>query len=810
MNNKGFWKVLMVSLVMASAIGLLASGVKAQNISTQLQLMNGIGQQVGGTVVLDNFEYWNSPRDNGWEAYEPSYPIYGAGIGLGNLQTLVDFQEGSRVMDVYCNPSVFLPMGGNTYMPYTISKDADYRDASGVERKGIPGAFSTFSMQVRAPLSIEWFDTFRVIVRVRVQTGASASPTGLVPEGTGQDVPLGATSVGCPNTCTNVKFGIADIVFVPRETQVGCTPSNVLQRIYEMDPATTSGTLVGNIGLESSLYDTNGALIPNAQPTKIWVALGRQFQDSSWHMIMEDLQTIIGGVTSGGGSVFEVLSVTVRGNQYRMDNIMFTQPGASIANNNAPYLFRIGPAYGQLFNTTQSRFVFAEDIDYLWLLSDQAMLMKAQNDPDLKAQLSSLPAGCRLATRLQNIGQGPDYPFIEDAAGLTPAQAGFDATTASFVSPLPHVEDAAGNYQYDSSFDPTTATTVAAPAAGKQSPALFTGATPRPVLTFKFTVGDALGSVSSIGQPVPVVPGDTNGDGTVDALDINQGFMQSLPPVLPSMNVPMSAWVRNTGAAASNNPMYAMACAMVNSGFQTWPTIQILRPAVGQVLEDQIVTCRVEDGIAADMETFPISVVNYPVTNLPPLIEQLEDRFFPVGKVSTYQITATDPDWADMANGLTYRATLNGLPNYQYGPWMEQIINPISGTISITPQFECSMTCIVTVTDPRGAQAVGTFNIFCVDTGTWLNHPPAVLEIIESPQIVRAGDLIIISDLHMADPDLQSLFYSCNIGSVGQNGIWSFQSEYPGEYMVQITGYDINGGAVTQQFVLQVLPWWSY
>ena len=128
MNNKGFWKVLMVSLVMASAIGLLARGAMAQNISTQLILQDGIGQQVGGTVLLDNFQYWNSPRDNGWEAYEPSYPIYGAGIGLGTMETVVDFQEGSRVMDVYSNPSVFMPMGGNTYNPYTISKDADYRD----------------------------------------------------------------------------------------------------------------------------------------------------------------------------------------------------------------------------------------------------------------------------------------------------------------------------------------------------------------------------------------------------------------------------------------------------------------------------------------------------------------------------------------------------------------------------------------------------------------------------------------------------------------------------------------------------------
>jgi len=794
MNNKGFWKVLIVSLVMASAIGLLARGAMAQNISTQLILQGGIGQQVGGTVLLDNFQYWNSPRDNGWEAFEPSYPIYGAGIGLGTMETIVDFQEGSRVMDVYSNPSVFMPMGGNTYNPYTISKDANYRAADGAERKGIPGAFSTMSVKVRAPLSVEWFDTFRVVVRVRVQAGTSASIDGMV---AGEDVPLGASQVGCP-ACTPVSLGMADIVFYPRETQVGCTPNNVVQRIVKLDPPSITGSLFGSVGPESNVYNSNGELICSgvpgcldgqcAQPLKVWVALGREFQDGSWHMIMEDLQTIVAAVTSGTGSVFEVVSVTVRGNQYRMDDLMFTAPAASIANNNAPYLFRVGPVYGQLFNTCQSRFVFAEDADYLWLFSDQALLMKAQNDPDLQAQLSSLPPASRLATRLQAVNPAvADYPFIEDAAGLTPAQAGFDPTTAQFINPL----------------DP-------APVAGTPSPALFAGAATRPTLTFKFTVGDAMGSVTSIGQPVPVVPGDTNGDSVIDALDINQGYMQSLPPMLPCMGVPTRAWVNNSGRATVGNPMYAMACALLNSGFTTWPTFQILKPSVGQVLEDQIITCRVEDGLAADMETFPVSVVNYPVTNVPPLIEQLEDRFFPVGETSTYQITATDPDYADMANGLTYKATLNGLPSYQYGPWMEQIINPITGTITVTPQFEATMTCIVTVTDPRGAQAVGHFNIFCVNQSTWLNHPPAVLEIIESPQVVRAGQLFTISDLHVADPDNQQLFYSCNIGSVGRDGIWTFQSEFPGEYLVQITAYDILGGAVTQQFVLQVLPWWSY
>ena len=116
---------------------------------------------------------------------------------------------------------------------------------------------------------------------------------------------------------------------------------------------------------------------------------------------------------------------------------------------------------------------------------------------------------------------------------------------------------------------------------------------------------------------------------------------------------------------------------------------------------------------------------------------------------------------------------------------------------------------MVTVSDPRGMMAVGHFTIFSVNSGTMLNHAPAVLEIIESPQIAAAGDLFTLSDLRIADPDGEPLYYSCNIGAVGRNGMYTYQCNFPGTYLVQITAYDIRGGAVTQQFVLEVLPWWS-
>ncbi|MCL6582110.1 MAG: hypothetical protein K6U11_00585 [bacterium] len=767
MNKKGFWKVLMVSLIMATAIGLMAKGAMAQILNQQVLLPDEYGALVGsGTILLDNFQYWNPPRDMGWEPIEPPYPVWGAGIGYGIMETIVDFQEGSRVLDVYCPASLFLPMNTPNYMPYTISKEAKFR-AGAQKFDGIPGAYSELQFKVRAPLAIELFDTFRFIVRVRtIASNAITNGTITVQDlatGTigGEDIPIGAHDI-CGNPVPT--FGVADIVLMPREVQVGCTPAAIVT-----NPVGAAGAAIVR-AQEQTVFNTQGqqvAAVPQIQAT-----LGRQFQDGSWHVVMEDLNAILYQYSQGAEMLFEVLGVTVRGNQYRLDDIMFVNPGASIADNAAPYLFKIGPIYGQLFNTGQTRFVFAEDVDDYWLLSSQALKFKAATLPKVAEMLGKKGALNAVIAAANN-----DLPFVQDAAGNTMADgAAFDPTTARLV-------DAAGN--------PVTAAAY-------------------PALDFRFTVGDSLGPITSIARPVPVLP----------VTDITADYMRSLPVAIPAFGVPTGMWVMNNGQADASNPMYVLACALANSGYQAWPNMRVLAPSTGQVFEDMIITCRVVDRLGvADMETFPVSVVNYPVTNLPPVIEQLEDQFFQVGTQSVYQITAVDPDTFtnNLANpgagdqlGLTYRATLNGLPSYQYGPWMEQIINPMTGTITLTPQFEGALTCIVTVTDPRGLQAVGHFTIFCVNPGTWLNHPPAVLEIIESPQIVKAGQLFTISDLRIADPDGQQLFYSCNVGSVGRNGVYSFQSEFPGEYLVQITAYDILGGAVTQQFVLQVLPWWSY
>jgi hypothetical protein len=260
--------------------------------------------------------------------------------------------------------------------------------------------------------------------------------------------------------------------------------------------------------------------------------------------------------------------------------------------------------------------------------------------------------------------------------------------------------------------------------------------------------------------------------------------------------------------ALIENPMYALATALLNSGYEVFPQALRIVPHLGQVFEDMVVTARVSDGVVTDKETFPVSVVNYPVTNNPPIINDVDDQIFYVGMQNGYRILALDPDLQDMG-GLTYHATLNGLPSYQYGPWMNQIIGPCTGVLSFAPQFEGALDCIVTVTDPRGMFAVCEITIFCVNQGTWFNHPPIILGDLDSPQTIRAGEKFVADEMAFEDPDGDKMYWSCNIGSVGNNGIYTFQTQFPGYYLVQITAYDIRGGAATTEFVIHVRPWWS-
>ncbi|MGA1868049.1 MAG: hypothetical protein ACMUJM_05815 [bacterium] len=236
---------------------------------------------------------------------------------------------------------------------------------------------------------------------------------------------------------------------------------------------------------------------------------------------------------------------------------------------------------------------------------------------------------------------------------------------------------------------------------------------------------------------------------------------------------------------------------------------------ISQTVDNYVITVTVTDsGGLSDTETFTLSVVNYPVMgiNNPPILEDFHDCVATVNTPFTLQILARDADYGDI---LTYSATIDNLPSYQYGPWNEPLINPITGVINFIPRFEGVNQIAVTVRDNRGMSAQDVFNIIIANKGTWLNHPPVFVDNIQEPQISIAGVPYTLP-IDFQDPDGEKLYYSTNIGTVterndGKEGvIFHFNTNFPGLYEVHIIAYDYQGGLADAFFVLDVQPWWTY
>jgi len=227
-----------------------------------------------------------------------------------------------------------------------------------------------------------------------------------------------------------------------------------------------------------------------------------------------------------------------------------------------------------------------------------------------------------------------------------------------------------------------------------------------------------------------------------------------------------------------------------------------------QVLEDLIISVRVCDGLISDATVFPLSVVNYPVTNHPPIIEKsgLNCKFMAVvGQRFQFKVNAYDQD----NDTLTFRALIDGRPSYQYGPWSEQLIDPKTGLIDFTPQFEGTYTMTIIASDDKGMWSSANWRLICTVEGPgWLNHPPVKVRQPLSPQGCRAGKPYVFPTC-FEDPDGDPIYYSSNIGAISEDGVFSFLTYFPGQYQVVITAYDNRGGMDTLKFLLIVQPWWA-
>jgi len=717
-----------------------------------------------GDILVDNFEYWDSPYNHGWRQSEPAYPVYGFGMGYATIfNTVLDLQQGSRVLDVYRPASVFLlstPYEKHAilYSLFTPPSAANPDAAAGIRMM----MNRVVSFDFRAPLGIEPWDIFELDV-------------------------IGAADPNLSDNMITVKL-------IPLQPPAGSCigPMNTTMGMY--------GIMSGVTG-----YNPAGQI-------EVTVSLGRGLLDGSWHAVWVDLVDAVKTAVDAFDDIdtadraewyiARANAVLVSGQMFRLDNLIFREyhPHGDMHEHMLmqPDFFEMGPLYAQIFEPYTYLFMAEYGVAMgeikvtdLMLRPDNFLLVEDPNDPNDP-----------VVKYWTDLGADPNL-FGRNDPNMAEL---FDRTSFVVDLGLPILAD------------PNLRMTASGPSAAVKAGIIDAG-----TLGWNATVnGYGANAIQAfLLQPLPIYPYD------------------GMPTYIPSYHDSLKV-VKTYGKPFFRPDLvYLLEGALWNAGVTVWPMIAALN-YTPLYFEDLIVTIEVTTGIYSDVRTFPISVVNYPVENYPPVVQlMIHDQLFYVGETGEYVMSFLDPDCfifsispapatthvpgfpinpgfrTDM-EGMVWNMTINGLPNYQYGPWIEQIIQPSSGLISWAPKFEGAYNTIVTCTDARGAMAFGNITIFAVNRGTWLNHPPIILHMPTHPVVIKAGEEYIVNahNLMVEDPDGDELYASCNIGTCGraQDGsfIWKFQSNFPGMYMVEIVFYDIRGGYAILHMHVFVNPWWSY
>jgi len=326
-----------------------------------------------------------------------------------------------------------------------------------------------------------------------------------------------------------------------------------------------------------------------------------------------------------------------------------------------------------------------------------------------------------------------------------------------------------------------------------------------------------------------------------------QAFLVQPLPVDPYDGMPTYMVSRNLALEAINlfgrahfgpRQSFTLESALWNTGVTLWPHIAYF-DFTPYYCQDLILALQIANQNKIEKLIFPISVVNYPVENYPPQPQVRRfPRFFTVGQESQCALVYMDPDCfifsmaqfygqspstthlpllpgnqirTDQDN-LIFHIHIEDLPYYKFGPWIESKMEHLTGVCRLTPKFEGLLHFIHSCTDPFGATSISSRDIYCINPGTWYNHPP-IVTYFPSPKKIRAGEEIILNALAI-DPDGDYVYASCNIGSIGMvasgDSIWTFQTNIPGNYTLEIIFFDIRGGYTSKIVSIQVVPWWSF
>jgi len=613
-----------------------------------------------GDILVDNFEYWDSPYNHGWIQEEPSYPVYGFGQGYATFfQTVLDLREGSRVLDVYRPSSVFLihtpfERHGIYYRLYTPPLPGATSVTEGIDLLENP----ILSFKFRAPIGIDPWDIF--------------------------------------------EFDVIGITHAGHDIMIRIRP--VQPPFGSYHPGNSADKMGGYLATVADMDASDGSMVIHAD-------IGRNFLDGSWHVVWLNLRDVVkkaldgyegrfGVITQSDWQITKAERILVRGRMFRLDDIAFR--AKQMKRLDQPDLIEPGPLYAQIFESYRYLFMAEYAIE-----GDIAQITDLLLDPE---NFITDPNQIRDTWISDLLRLDPNYHVIDS---LHPQ---YDPDypkrwilgDPNYGKPDPVAE----TYLRDGFFIDSTLPIFSDPnfrLGGLKAAEL----RDHGVLGWNLTIGgygkDAIQALMI--RPLPVNPYD------------------GMPTYIFAYYSSIPAIKKYGRSHYGPTQCFSLESALWNMGLELWPNIAYV-DYEPQYFEDLIVTLEVTNGSQTDVRTFPISVVNYPVENYPPVLQiHVPRRIFYYGKQNEYTVRFTDPDCyifslAQFKGGtpatthlpmlpgnpirtdqdhLYFRMTLDGLPAYQYGPWIEDIIDPHNGFISFTMRFEGIFNAVVTCTDDRGA-----------------------------------------------------------------------------------------------------------